>query len=153
MKNIKAILDQKGSDVVSVRPEQTVAEAVEMLVERRIGCVIVLEADGQIAGILTERDVLTKALAQSPTGWRDLPAEKIMTARPDSLRPEDPMVYVMNRMYAGAYRHVPVVNDANEPTHIVSIRDVLHFMLDHFEPEVSNIPPEPFRGPPKQWGG
>lgn len=129
----------------------SVGDAVELMRKANFGAVVITK-ESKLSGILTERDVLLKALGREDD-WHALPVTELMTARPDTLQLDDPIVFVMNRMHVGGYRHVPIVDEQNVPTHIVSIRDVMRFLLEHFEPEVSNIPPEPYRGPPKRWGG
>jgi hypothetical protein len=58
----------------------------------------------------------------------------------------------MNKMHHGDYRHVPIVDDEDRPIHVVSLKDVLRFILDHFPREL-NVAPNPYRGEPKEWGG
>ena len=58
-----------------------------------------------------------------------------------------------NRMIVGGYRHVPIVDEQNRPVSVVSIKDVARFVLSHFREEVTNIQAEPYRGPPKVYGG
>ncbi len=129
----------------------TVRECVDVMRAANFGAVVITR-EGKLAGILTERDLLRTALTREDD-WLSMPVSDFMTKNPDSLRKDDPMVFVMNRMHVGGYRHVPIVDENDVPTHIVSIRDVLRFLLSHFEDEVSNIPPEPYRGPPKRYGG
>jgi CBS domain-containing protein len=60
--------------------------------------------------------------------------------------------FVMNQMHDGGYRHVPVVNDDNEPLHVISLRDVSRFVMDQFPKLIALIPSRPSRGAPP-WGG
>ena len=60
----------------------------------------------------------------------------------------DMIAYVMNNMHVGGYRHVPIVDENNVPISIVSIKDVMSFILDYFPEEILNITGEPFRGTP-----
>ena len=129
----------------------TVGECVQIMREIRHGAIMITRV-GLITGIVTERDLMMEVMGNEGE-WRARSVTEIMTPNPDTLLMEDPMIFIMNRMHVGRYRHVPIVNDQGEPTHIVSIRDVLRFILQHFEAEVSNIPPEPYRGPRNQWGG
>jgi len=128
----------------------TIGDAVRTMQEGRFGAVPITR-NGKLAGIVTERDMLMKVLGR-PDEYDKQPVTHIMTPDPDALRAEDDLAYMMNRMHIGGFRHVPVVNDQGEPTHMVSLRDVLAFILDHFADVVQNIPSEPYRGEPTREG-
>ena len=139
-----------GRSVKTLDVSATMGECVDLMREENFGAAVITRND-RLAGIVTERDFLRKAL--DDVDWRERPVTFYMTPDPDSLQLDDPMIFVMNRMYVGGYRHVPIVDEDDFPVGIVSIRDVLTFILDHFQGEVSNLPPEPSRGPAPRWGG
>ena len=136
--------------VLTLDVSATVREATALMRERSIGAVVITRG-GRTSGIVTERDLMMKVIAHGDD-LQSRPVTDIMTPDPDRLRKEDPIKYVMNQMHVGGYRHVPIVDDDDIPQHIISIRDVMAFILDHFDNEISNIPPEPFRGPPSPYG-
>ena len=72
--------------------------------------------------------------------------KSIMTPNPTSLLGSDMIAYVMNNMHVGGYRHVPIVDENNVPISMISIKDVMSFILEYFPEEIQNITGEPFRG-------
>jgi CBS domain-containing protein len=127
---------------VEVSPESSVSQAVEIMRNKRFGCVVVTEGE-KLVGILTERDILIKVAGIK--GAERLKVRDIMTANPEVFQPEDSVSYVMNAMHVGGYRHVPVVDESNRPIAIVSVKDIVGFILDHFAEEILNLPPRPMR--------
>lgn len=122
----------------------TIGDAVEIMRRGGMGSVLITE-EGRLVGILTERDFLNK-LSDQLEGIASRSVREIMTANPETLRLEDSMLYVMNKMHVGGFRHVPIVDEDGVPLHVISIKDVMAFVLGHFEKEISNLPVEPFRG-------
>lgn len=135
---------------VSVNTDATVERAVSLMREHQLGAVLVTQ-NGKLAGIVTERDLLKK-IGLDGDAWRRRPVTELMTPNPDSLELDDAVKFVMNQMQVGGYRHVPVVDDAGEPIHLISLRDVARFVMDQFPKLVANIPSRPSRGAPP-WGG
>lgn len=127
---------------VSLSPGQTVREAVEIMRERRFGCVVVTENE-KLVGILTERDVLMKVAGVK--GSEAKKVKEIMTPDPEVFQPDDSIAFVLNAMHVGGYRHVPVVDEKGRPLAVVSIKDIVGFILDHFAEDVLNLPPKPMR--------
>ena len=90
-----------------------------------IGAVLV-ECDGEVAGIFTERDVLndvSQDVSQLSEGL-----ENHMTASPETITKNDSIAYAMHAMDVGGYRHLPIVDSAGMPTGIVSARDIMRFL-------------------------
>ena len=129
----------------------TIGEAVDLMQREKIGSVLITRK-GKLAGIITERDILYKVIGKMPD-FKTRPVTDAMTPDPLRLRSEDMIAYVMNNMHVGGYRHVPVVNERDEPVSIISIKDVMTFILDYFPEDVVNIVGEPHRGPAEQDGG
>jgi len=129
---------------VCVPPHATVAQAVAAMTERSIGCILVVEA-GRLAGVFTERDVLTKVVA----GGLDAEATRVtqvMTANPECLTLDDRVAYALNMMSVGGFRHIPLVDGERRPTGVLAMRDVVDFIVDLFPAEVLNLPPSPELG-------
>jgi CBS domain-containing protein len=129
----------------------TVREALEMMKSRRFGAVVIT-VEGRLAGIITERDLMMK-VAGHEGDVLDRPVTAVMTPNPESLQKGDELFYLMNKMHVGGFRHVPIVNEQNEPIHVISIKDVARFILDHFHEQVVLVPPDPYRGPKKVHSG
>lgn len=130
----------------------SVLDAVKLMQTKKFGSVVVTGSDGKISGIVTERDILMKTVGII-SDLSATPITQIMTRDPDCLHANDQIVYVMHNMHVGGYRHVPVINDDHEPISLVSIKDVLHYIFDHFPNEILNQTAQPYRGPAKLDGG
>ena len=136
---------------VSIDEADTVRRAVQVMNDNGFGAVLITRG-GKLSGIFTERDVMAK-LGELGATFLDQPVSSVMTRNPISLRRDDAIVYVAHNMHVGGYRHVPIVDDEGRPVSIVSIKDVMRFVLSHFEEEVVNTVPEPYRGPVRIDGG
>jgi CBS domain-containing protein len=136
---------------ISVPADATIRQAVALMREHGFGAILATEGD-KLVGILTERDVIFK-LVGVVDDFLDRPVSSAMTRDPIALQREDGIVHVAHNMQVGGYRHVPIVDEENRPVSVVSIKDVARFVLSHFPDEVLNNVPEPYRGPPKMYGG
>ncbi len=126
---------------VSVEEGTSVAEAVAIMNREKIGGLIVVRA-GRLAGIFTERDVLTK-IAGHGFDFTKIFVGSYMTPDPEALTPEAKVAYALNKMVVGGYRHVPIVDGERRPVAVISVRDVVEFIVDRFPSEVINLPPDP----------
>jgi CBS domain-containing protein len=122
------------SDPVSVldpRPPVTVpvgaelGEAIRAMIDQRVGAVLVTGPGGELVGILTERDFLSKVAGEP--GYGRLPVARFMTPSPETVAPTDPLAVALGKMDAGGYRHLPVVA-AGRPVGVISVRDVLRHL-------------------------
>lgn len=127
---------------VTLTPDRSVQEAIELMRNMRFGCVAVTEK-GKLVGIFTERDVLTKIVGK--TKLETVTLREVMTPNPESFQPDDSIAFVLNAMHVGGYRHVPVVDEQGKPLAIVSVKDIVAFIIDYFSEDVLNLPPEPIR--------
>ena len=139
---VKAILSRKGDDVVTIEPTATLGDAVKMLDMHRIGAVVITGANQQILGILSERDVV-RTLSHNVRvagGCQlcDEPVEKVMTREVATCKQTDTFYELMERMTAGKFRHVPVV-EGGRLVGIVSIGDVVKYRLDEMASESSAL--------------
>ncbi|SDT43028.1 CBS domain-containing protein [Microlunatus soli] len=141
---ISDILHDKGADVVTATPDQTVGQLVAILKQHNLGAVVVSAGGRDIAGIVSERDVVRR-LADGPAVL-DQRIDAIMTpvTRLRSCGPTDSVDSLMELMTENRIRHVPVLDDDGRLTGIVSIGDVvksrlgeLKFQRDELEHYVS----------------
>lgn len=128
----------------------TVSEAVAAMNEHHTGCVLV-ERDGRLAGIFTERDILTRVVFQLED--RNMPVASVMTADPESLEPNSSIAYALNKMSVGGYRHIPVVDGEGKVQGVVSVRDLVDFLVEMFPTNVLNLPPNPSMAIPRTADG
>jgi CBS domain-containing protein len=128
---ISIILASKGREVVTIAPSASLASAVGLLVEKRIGAVLILGADRRVVGILSERDVV-RALAERGAGALEEPVSQTMTRQVSTCNENESVFNIMERMTEGRSRHVPVV-DQGQLVGIVSIGDVVKHRLHQME--------------------
>ncbi|MFJ5369404.1 CBS domain-containing protein [Bosea sp. CER48] len=131
--NVEQLLSDKGREVISVQPHRTLAEAIRTLSEKRIGAVVVMGADGALAGILSERDII-RALGELGAGALESAVSRSMTSKVVTCRPQTSVDELMEIMTMGRFRHVPVV-ESGRVTGIVSIGDVVKHRVAAIEAE------------------
>jgi len=130
---VSTILAEKGRDVVTIELGASLADAANLLAQRRIGAAFILGADHRLIGIISERDIV-QALAASGVAALDLPVSQAMTRKVETCSERDTISSIMERMTKGKFRHVPVV-DQGRLLGIVSIGDVVKHRLQEMERE------------------
>ncbi len=120
---IAAILKHKGYQVTTVAPTARVSDVVEVLAERRIGAVLVMDVADQLLGIVSERDIV-RSLAANGARTMEMTAGQLMTRAVQVAHPETTVAEAMHIMTAGRFRHLPVV-DHDTLIGLVSIGDVV----------------------------
>jgi CBS domain-containing protein len=130
---IGQILADKGSDVVAIQPDATIAAAAKLLRTKRIGAVVVTDAAGALCGIISERD-LARGLADHGTTLLEMRVSQLMTAEVQTCAPGDDLEKLMKQMTEGRFRHLPVLRDG-EMIGIISIGDVVKHRLRELETE------------------
>jgi CBS domain-containing protein len=128
---VKSILSAKGSDVATIAPTATLAEAAKILSDMKIGALVVTGAGDRITGIASERDIV-RTLAQHGAGALQMPLAEVMTRKVVTCSPVDTVAVLMERMTEGKFRHLPVVDDGRL-VGIISIGDVVKFRLTELE--------------------
>lgn len=121
----------------AIAPETSVGAAIQNLVDKKIGCLLVEEA-GELVGIFTERDVLNR-ISENPAVMGQ-PVRDFMTRAPTTVHMDDSIAYALHAMDLGGYRHLPVVNSDGKAVAIISIRDILGYLCARFaelSPQVS----------------
>lgn len=134
---VKAILDEKGRDVVTVSRETTLAGAAEILSSRRIGALVVTDKSDAILGILSERDIV-RAVADGGGQALERPVSALMTSKVVRCSEQTTMGELMEMMTDGRFRHVPVEKDGRLAG-IVSIGDVVRRRIEEAEREAAEM--------------
>jgi CBS domain-containing protein len=129
---IAAILEGKGSDVVTVEAATTVREAVALLAGKRIGALPVMDA-GRVAGVMSERDVIY-CLGSDGAAVLDWPVSRIMTSPALTVEPTFSVLAALSQMTRRRFRHLPVV-DEGRLVGVVSIGDLVAFRIARIEQE------------------
>lgn len=117
--------------IAEVAPAATVAEVARMMAQRRVAAVVVLEG-GRLAGIVTERDMTTRVVAAGRDPETTAIAD-IMTANPDTLRPDQHPLEALRMMAERGYRHLPVVEGDAQVIAMISVRDLYTFIRAELE--------------------
>ncbi|HEX2941036.1 MAG TPA: CBS domain-containing protein [Rhodopila sp.] len=123
MTTVAAILKHKGYQVTTIDPTARVSEVAEILSEQRIGAVLVIDADEQILGIVSERDIV-RSLAANGARTLEMTAGQLMTRAVQVAHPDTTVAEAMHIMTAGRFRHLPVM-DHDTLVGLISIGDVV----------------------------
>jgi len=123
-----------------VSPQQTVREAVDLMRRERVGCLLVCDGD-RLKGIFTERDLMKRVLAVRRS--LDVSVSECMTRAPEVVDPRESVSAALRRMEEGGYRHLPVVGHDGKPVGILSVKRIVHYVVEHFPQAVYNLPPDP----------
>jgi len=122
------ILNEKGRDVVSIRPEATLQDAAAVLTRHRIGALIVRGESGTLLGIISERDIV-RAVAEHGQAALDLAVSTRMTADVAVCDESSTIAEIMETMTRYRFRHLPVIRDG-KISGIISIGDVVKSRID-----------------------
>ncbi len=118
-------------------PIETVIRRME---EMRIGNALILDGE-KLAGIFTERDVMTRVVEPGIDGRT--PIEKVMTERPKTLKVDDTVADAIRLMSRGGYRHIPIVDGGGKVVGSLSVKVLVSYLAEHFPCQVYNLPPDP----------
>ena len=124
---VRSITKNKGKPVIGLTPTDTLDKAVALMMEHRIGSLVVTDYDGKLVGILSERDLLT-ILHQKHAMWSPLTAADAMTPEPYTCDPDNSLEEVMNLMVEYNIRHLPVVYKGKLEG-MLSITDIVEELL------------------------
>jgi CBS domain-containing protein len=128
------------SEPIKLTPETTVHEAISRMVANRRAGVVIVDLEGRLIGIFTERDVLTRVVGQG----RDVGVTRlgeVMTHNPEALAAHDRICYAINRMNNAGYRTVPIVDADQRPIGVVTVNDVVKWLAEIFPEAVLNLRP------------
>ena len=130
---VKSIIDNKGREVVTIEPGVSLDTAAKLLAERRIGAVVVLGADDRVVGILSERDIV-RSISERGAGAMQEQVSQVMTRKVVTCTLDETIHSIMERMTAGKFRHLPVV-EQGRLAGIISIGDVVKNRIMEMEQE------------------
>ncbi len=121
-------VEQLGpSEVISVPGTATAAEALAILREQHIGCVLVTDSAGKLTGIFTERDALARVAAEEldPAG---IAVSDVMTSDPETVKPDHPLAHATHLMVVSDLRYLPLIDDDGVPIGVISSRDLIDYV-------------------------
>jgi CBS domain-containing protein len=126
---IATILASKGVKLVTIRPEQTLREALAMLSQHSIGALVVADGQGTLVGILSERDIVREAVRNER--FFDLAVSAIMTRNVITGQPQDDLNAVATTMTNKRFRHLPIL-DGGKVVGVISLGDIVKAQRDEY---------------------
>src|SRR5262249_42660725 len=117
-----------------------VDEAIQRMLVRRQPAVMIVDGDGRLVGIFTERDIVARVAGQGLDARRT-PLSAVMTPNPEALKASDRVAYAVHCMSVAGYRTVPLVDAERRPIGVVTGSDVIRWLADLFPEAVLNLPP------------
>ena len=136
MTTIAQLLNAKGKQIWSVEPKATIFEALEIMSEKGIGALLVME-DGKLEGIFSERDYARKVILKGKSS-KETPVGELMTKKVFYIDPQKTTNDCMAMMTAKRIRHVPVIED-NQVMGIVTIGDVVNQIISEQEVTINHL--------------
>ena len=103
---------------------------------------VLVEDDGALVGIFTERDLLNR-VDYSDALWSHVVVRDVMTPHPMVIRPDDSLSEALRRLTQGHRRHLPIVDERGQVVGLISIRDILSYIAERFPEDMMNLPPHP----------
>ncbi len=122
--------------------QNSIAEAIKLMRKHRVGCLLVCR-EHKLIGVFTERDLLTRVLAKNLSIEQKM--ERVMTHNPVCITMKDPIRVAIKKMVEGGYRHLPVINEYHIPIGILSVKRVIHYLIEYFPDLIYNLPSDPNR--------
>lgn len=138
------VADLTAAQAVTVPPSATIREAIERMQSAHAGCLFVAEGD-RLVGVFTERDVLKRVLGKGAAC--DATIQQVLTSSPTTVTPDQSIRDALRKMIDGGYRHLPVVDKRGRILGRVTVREIVHYMVEHFPKAVYNLPPRPDQVP------
>ena len=150
-----AVLDTPVSELMASDPlvvdaDSSVVSAVNAMNERKTGCVLVQRA-GKLVGIFTERDVLRRVIFRD--GNENWKVDAVMTKEPETLPPNASVAYALNKMSVDGYRHIPIVDRGGRAIGVLSVKDIVNFVVEFFPDGVLTLPDDPQKAIPRTADG
>ena len=136
MTTIAQLLNTKGDQIWSIEPKATIYEALEIMSEKEIGALLVME-DGKLTGIFSERDYARKVILKGKSS-KETPVGELMTKKVFYIDPQKTINDCMAMMTAKRIRHVPVIED-NQVMGIVTIGDVVNQIISEQEVTINHL--------------
>jgi len=134
---VQAILKEKGEKVYHARPEDTLEEVTRKLETYGVGSLVVLDASGELVGILSERDIVRMIASQGASALSRSTSE-VMTREVKTCSPSDTIQKLMEHMTAGRFRHMPVL-DGGKVVGVISIGDVVKQRIAEIDMEAQSM--------------
>ena len=126
--------------VCTVSPDTTVRDTLKCMTGFRTGCALVMSGEA-LAGIFTERDFLNRVVGDARDA--DTPVGDVMTSSPVTIRDDASVQHAIETMETKGYRHLPVLGIDGRPIGVMSVKGIMHYLVEYFPANVYNLPPTP----------
>jgi CBS domain-containing protein len=136
MRSVKDILQEKGTQVYTISPDAKVYEALQMMADKNVGALMVIEGD-TTAGLISERDYARKIVLKGKLS-KDVAVREIMTTDMICVGPDDDVEYCMELMTDNRVRHLPVFKN-DQLIGIISIGDIVKAIIEHKEEIIEQL--------------
>lgn len=137
MRNVRHLLEVKGSEVYSIGPDAPVVDAIRLMAERGIGALVVMN-EGRLAGVVSERDYARKIVLQGRSS-SSTRVDEIMTGNVVQVGPEDTVDHCMQLVTDRRLRHLPVVDGDGRVVGVVSIGDLVKAVIEAQQEELDQL--------------
>ena len=135
--NVAAILKEKGRGVFTTASDTSLLEITKLLGMHKIGCIVITSADGKVAGIVSERDVV-REISRAGASVLTEPVERCMTKSVVTCREADTIDHIMAQMTAHRFRHMPVV-EKGKLIGIISIGDLVKAVIEEQQQTITQL--------------
>ncbi len=136
MKLVKHLLDRKGRHIISVKPDDSVLDAIQLMAEKGIGSVVVMQEE-EMLGIMSERDYARKVIIKGKSSEKT-PVSEIMTSDVFTTSSSQTVNDCMNMMTEKKIRHLPVMED-NSVIGMISIGDLVEAIISDQQEEIEQL--------------
>lgn len=133
---------------LATTPDATLGEVLQLLRAQRTGAILICDGS-MLVGIVTERDAM-RFIAEGT----DLssPARDYMSSPATTISSDATVGAAIEKMSSGGYRHLPIVNSQGQPTGVLAVNGIVHYLVDHFPEAIYTLPPEPNASPSEREG-
>lgn len=127
----------RTGDPIQLKESATLEQAIAALQKNNIGCLLLVDDEDKLKGIFSERDLLLRVMLRN----LDLKTEIIgnyMTPDPITIQATHTVAFALNLMSQGGFRHLPVVDESGEPVGIVSVKDIVDYIVEGIEKDLES---------------
>jgi CBS domain-containing protein len=134
---VSILLRQKGSEVFSLPSDASVYSAIELMAERRVGALLVVD-EGRLVGVISERDYARKVILQGRAS-KDTFVREIMTPSPITIHCDTTIDDAMRTMTDNHIRHLPVLNSQRQIAGVLSIGDLVNWIVSSQDEHIAHL--------------
>jgi CBS domain-containing protein len=128
------------SEPIKCSADTTVHAAALQMAEKRRAAVVIVDKEGRLRGIFTERDVLRRVVVPGRDP-KTTALQDVMTSEPEALGPDALIAYAINRLHNASYRTIPLIDAQGRPIGIMTVNDIVQWLADLFPEAILNAPP------------